>query len=97
MRLLLPIALAAGLVAAPAHAAGARDCGLTKRIDGSRYQVKEVRGSVSCATVKRVVSGFLRDGTVASHWDCFRGHDDVPWAASCARGKQVLVRVYAPT
>jgi hypothetical protein len=50
--------------------------------------VREVRG---------VVAGFLRDGTVASSWTCSRGHGASPYAASCARGKKVLVRVYAPT
>ena len=97
MRPLLPLTLlATALVTAPADAA-TRDCGLTKRIDGSRYQVKEVRGAVPCTTVKRVVTRFVGDGVVTAGWDCFRGHDEVPWAASCARGKKVLVRVYAPT
>ena len=77
--------------ASPAH-----DCGLTGRIDGVRYQVHEVRGTVPCPTVKRVVSTFLRDGTVTRSWTCFRGHGSSPYAASCARGQRVLVRVYAP-
>jgi hypothetical protein len=59
--------------------------------------VREVRGTVSCRTVKRVVTRFLRNGSVSSPWTCFRGHSSSPYAASCARGKRVLVRVYAPT
>jgi hypothetical protein len=77
-------------------AAAARSCGLTSRVDGIRYDVREVRGTVSCRTVKRVVTKFLRSGTVSSPWTCFRGHNSSPYAASCARGKHVLVRVYAP-
>lgn len=94
--LLLPIALAASAIAAPAHAATTRDCGLTSRIDGVRYQVKETKGTLACATVKRAVSTFLRDDTAPAHWTCFRGHGSQEWAASCARGKKVVVRVYAP-
>ena len=91
-------AVAAGLAVTPtAHAASTRDCGLTGRIDGARYDVREVRGAVPCRTVKRVVTGFLRDGTVAANWTCTRGHGSSPYAASCARGQKVLVRVYAPT
>ncbi len=99
-RLLILVAVLAlaGLAVAPAgHAATARDCGLTARVDGVKYQVSEVRGADSCATVKRVVTKFLRAGTVAPPWTCFRGHGTSPYAASCARGKRVLVRVYAPT
>jgi hypothetical protein len=93
----LTVMAMAGVLTPGAGAASARDCGLTARIDGARYHVKETRGALPCAGVKRVVSAYLRDGTVASRWNCFRGHDDVPWAASCARGTKVLVRVYAPT
>jgi hypothetical protein len=98
MRLLVVvIAVAAGLVAAPAAgAASSRDCGLTARIDGVRYQVRETRGTVSCRTVKRVVTAYLRDGTAKRPWFCTRGHGDSPFAASCSRGEKVLVRVYAP-
>jgi hypothetical protein len=95
--LLLPIALAAGLIATEAHAAATRDCGLTSRIDGVRYQVKETKGTLACTTVKRAVTTFLRDDAAPAHWTCFRGHGSQAWAASCARGKQVVVRVYAPT
>jgi hypothetical protein len=94
--LLLPMALAGGLLAAPAHAATTRDCGLTSRIDGVRYQVKETKGTLACATVKRAVTAFLRDGTAPAHWTCFNGHGGDPWDASCARGSKVVVRVYAP-
>jgi hypothetical protein len=97
MRLLLiPIALLCLLVAPSAHAA-TRDCGLTSRIDGVRYQVKETRGTLACSSVKKVVTPFLRDSTVKRGWACFRGHEsqNQAWAASCSRGK-VMIRVYAP-
>jgi hypothetical protein len=87
--------LALALAPATVHAS-ARSCGLTKRIDGVRYDVREVRGTVSCKTVKRVVTKFLRGGTPARPWFCTRGHGSSPFAASCSRGKRVLVRVYAP-
>src|SRR3954453_19899351 len=95
---LLPIALAASalLAAAPAGHASTRRCGLTGRIDGVRYDVRETRGSIPCASAKRVVTAFLRDGTVTKPWACFRGHDSSSYAASCARGERVLVRVYPP-
>jgi hypothetical protein len=90
--------LALALAPAPVHAhASARSCGLTKRIDGVRYDVREVRGTVSCRTVKRVVTRFLRGDTPQRPWFCARGHGSSPFAASCSRGKRVLVRVYAPS
>ena len=95
-QLLLPFAIAAALVAAPAHASSTRDCGLTSRIDGVRYQVKETKGAVACPTVKRIVTAFLSDGTVKSGWTCFLGHGSQTFDASCARGKSVVVRAYAP-
>jgi hypothetical protein len=39
---------------------------------------------------------FLRAGAVTKPWTCFRGYGSSPFAASCARGKRVLERVYAP-
>ena len=100
-RLLIAVAVAAavGLTLAPdGPAAGtSRACGLTPRIDGARYDVREVRGAVSCRTVKRVVTRFLRSGVAKQPWTCTRGHGSSPFAASCARGRRVLVRVYAPT
>ena len=100
-RLLIAVAVAAavGLALVPdGPAAGtSRACGLTPRVDGVRYDVREVRGTVSCKTVRRVVTGFLRSGVAKSPWTCTRGHGSSPFAASCARGKTVLVRVYAPT
>jgi hypothetical protein len=94
---MIVLTLLAWLAIAPAaHGATARECGLTGRIDGVRYDVREVRGTVACKTVKRVVTRFLRDGEVTSSWTCFRGHGSSPFAASCARGERVLVRVYAP-
>jgi hypothetical protein len=86
-----------GLTAAtPAHAA-TRSCGLTARIDGVRYDVRETKGTLPCRTVKRAVTTFLRDDTAPAGWNCFRGHGSSPYAASCARGHRVTVRVYAPT
>jgi hypothetical protein len=93
MRLLLA-ALVSALVLVP-NAQAARTCGLTSRIDGVRYDVHETHGSIPCRTVMRVVTRFLRDGTVTHPWACFRGHGSSPYAASCGRGK-VVVRVYAP-
>ena len=97
---MLTVALAAValLALAPADdAAAARHCGLTERIQGVRYDVREVRGTASCRVVKRVVTSFLRNGTVSRPWVCARGHGSSSFAASCARGERVLVRVYAPT
>jgi hypothetical protein len=92
------VAVVVGLAFASAgHAAAARSCGLTPRIDGVRYDVRETRGTVSCKTVRRVVTRFLRSGEATQPWVCNRGHGSSPYAASCARGKRVLVRVYAPT
>jgi hypothetical protein len=102
-RLLIAAALAAivGLALASAGQAtvrrpAARACGLTPRIDGQRYDVREVRGKVSCRTVKRVVTRYLRTSKVSRPWTCTLGHGSSPYAASCARGTKVLVRVYAP-
>ena len=94
--LLLALAASALLAAAPAGHASTRSCGLTGRVEGVRYDVREVRGTLACASVKRVVTTFLRDGTAAKPWTCSRGHGSSPYAASCARGERVLVRVYAP-
>jgi hypothetical protein len=93
MRYLLAALVAALILAPDAHAA--RRCGLTARIDGVRYDVRETHGTLSCGTIKPVVTQFLRDGTVKEPWACFRGHGSSPYAASCGRGK-VVVRVYAP-
>jgi hypothetical protein len=74
-----------------------RTCGLTPRVDGVRYDVRELRGALPCSQVKAVVTKFLRNGTVSSKWLCTRGHGPSPFAASCAAGPNVLVRVYAPS
>jgi hypothetical protein len=94
MRYLLAALLAALIFAPDAHAA--RKCGLTARVDGARYDVRETRGNVPCRTVMRVVTRFVRDGTVTRPWTCSRGHGSSPYAATCGREK-VVVRVYAPT
>jgi hypothetical protein len=83
--------LAAALLATP------HSCGLTPRIDGVRYDVREIRGTIPCTTVKHVATKFLRNGTSTSGWTCFRGHGTSPYAASCAQGQKVLVRIYNPT
>jgi hypothetical protein len=97
--LLILIVVAAGLVAAPAQAAGTRQCGLTPRIDGEKFQVDLVHGKISCRTARRVATKFLRDDTIAPPWRCFRGHSSQGqrWAASCSRGEKVLVRIWPPT
>jgi hypothetical protein len=96
LAVIVALALTGHAAASDARVA-TRACGLTGRIDGVRYDVREVRGTQPCRTVKRVVTTFLRDGSVARPWTCSRGHGSSPYAASCARGKRVLVRVYAPT
>ena len=100
-RLIIALAAAALLVvaAAPAVRGAAvttKSCGLTKRVDGVRYQVRETKGTLSCTTVKRVVTRFLSSGSYKKPWFCVFNHGDTPFAASCSRGENVLVRVYAP-
>ena len=90
------LAIAISLAVSSTGAAAGRSCGLTPRIDGVRYDVREIRGALPCPAVRRVVTKFLRDGTVSSKWLCTRGHGSSPFAASCAAGKNVLIRVYAP-
>lgn len=97
-------ALATGLAGAALLVPSAqayRSCGLTPRIHGVRYDVRETHGSVGCKTVKAVVTRFLRNGSLpaASAWMCFRNHGGSPYAASCSRkyGAKAVVRVYAPT
>jgi hypothetical protein len=99
-RLLLSLA-AAALLAAPAHAAAkphARDCGLTPRIQGERFQVKVEQGRVRCTTARRVATKFARTDRMrpVRGWLCFRGHGTEP-AASCSGPHGAVLRVYAPT
>jgi hypothetical protein len=91
-------ALLAVAIAPVVHGAAleTKECGLTPRIDGVRYQVRETKGTVSCRTVKRVVTRFIRSGVVKAPWRCTFNHGSSPFAATCARGTSVLVRVYAP-
>jgi hypothetical protein len=96
------LALAATAVAGLAltstgHATTARSCGLTPGIDGTRYDVREVRGAVPCRTVKSVMARYLRTHAMAAPWTCFLGHGSSPYAASCARGRDVIVCAYAPS
>ena len=95
MRTILLLTALALLIPATAHAS-TKSCGLTARIDGVRYDVRETKGAVPCATVKRAVTTFLRTGKAKSPWTCTRGHGYSKFAASCAQGEKVLVRVYAP-
>jgi hypothetical protein len=96
MRHLLIAAVASLALAATAQARPAdRGCGLTPRIDGQRFHVVVEHGPVTCREAKRVASHFLRHFTVSRPWHCFLGHGSMP-AASCAKGKRVVVRVYAP-
>ena len=96
-RLAVCAVLGAAIACSSATPASAfRACGLTPRIEGVRYDVRETKGSVRCKTVKAVVTRFLRTGAASSRWTCFRGHGSSPYAASCSRGKRVVVRVYAP-
>jgi hypothetical protein len=93
---ILALAAIAGLaIASPGHAA-TKSCGLTSRIEGVRYDVKETKGSLPCSTVKSAVTTYLKTFTAPKHWTCSLGHGSSPYAASCARGATVLVRVYAP-
>jgi hypothetical protein len=98
-RLLIALAAAAAVglaLASTGHAAATRDCGLTPRIDGERFQVELEKGSVSCRTVKRVVTRYLRSFRTAPPWHCFLGHGSSPYAASCSGAHGVVVRVHAP-
>ena len=87
-------------VAAPGHAAAAgKDCGLTSRIDGVRYQVviETGRSKATCATVKKVVGKYMRSFTAPKPWHCQLGHSANDFAASCSRAHPAVgVKVYAP-
>jgi hypothetical protein len=95
----LPAPSASARAAAAAMPAKVRACGLVGRFAGRLYDVRETKGSVPCRRVRQVVSAFFKTGAIrpAPGWTCFRGHGNVPWAASCSRGANVLVRVYPPT
>jgi hypothetical protein len=94
---LTALAALAVAAAAPTPASALRECGLTPRIDGVRYDVRETRGTVACRRVKVVAVQYLRSATAPRGWTCVRGHGTSPFAASCAHGKAVLVRIYAPS
>ncbi len=86
-------------LAAPGHAASTKDCGLTSRIDGVRYQVIMESGTkkVSCTTVKRVATKYLRSFDAPRPWHCQLGHSADDWAASCARSRpSAAFKIYAP-
>jgi hypothetical protein len=96
---LAPLAPSASAGAAAATPAKVRACGLVGRFDGRLYDVRETKGNVPCRRVRQVVTTFFKTGEIrpAPGWTCFRGHGNIPWAASCSRGTNVLVRVYPPT
>lgn len=75
-----------------------RACGLV-RYAGRAYDVRETHGRVPCRKVRRVVAQFLRRSTTPRGWHCFDNNasSGLPYAASCSRGRSVLVRVYPPT
>jgi hypothetical protein len=86
-------------MAAPGHAASTKDCGLTSRIDGVRYQVviETGRSKATCATVKKVVGKYMRSFTAPKPWHCQLGHSANDFAASCSRSHPTVgVKVYAP-
>ncbi len=98
-RTLFATAALALAIAAPGHAASTKDCGLTSRIDGVRYQVIVEKGKtkVTCATVKRVATKYLRAFSAPSPWHCQLGHSADDWAASCGRSRpSAAFKVYAP-
>jgi len=75
--------------------AARRDCGLTQRIAGVGFQVMIVRGSAPCASTKRMVYRYLREGRVAAPWSCH--HTGLrSYFVACERGAAVKVHVYAP-
>jgi hypothetical protein len=90
-------------IAAPGHAAAQKDCGLTARIDGVRFQIIVEQGTknVSCTTAKRTLSSYMRTYKQPKGWACFLGHDSQgqDWAAACSRTRRpsATVRAYAPT
>jgi hypothetical protein len=86
-------------IAAPGHAASTKDCGLTSRIDGVRYQViiDAGRNKMTCASVKRVMTKYLRTFNAPKHWFCELGHSADDYAATCARSHpSVAMKAYAP-
>lgn len=91
--------LVASTNAPAATPAKVRPCGLVGRFAGRLYDIRETKGSVPCRRVRQVVATFLKTGEIrpVRGWVCFRGHSTVPWAASCSRGPNVIVRVYPPS
>jgi hypothetical protein len=89
-------------LAAPGHAASTKDCGLTSRIDGQRFQIVIEKGAkrVTCSSAKRAMSSYLRTFRRPKGWNCFLGHGSQAqdWAAACSRSRpSAVVRAYAPT
>jgi len=99
VRLFIATAALGLAIAAPGHAASTKDCGLTSRIDGVRYQVviETGRSKATCATVKKVVGKYMRSFTTPKPWHCQLGHSANDFAASCSRSHPTVgVKVYAP-
>ena len=98
-RILIATAALGLAIAAPGHAASTKDCGLTSRIDGVRYQVviETGRSKATCATVKKVMGKYMRTFTAPKPWHCQLGHSANDFAASCSRSHPTVgVKVYAP-
>ena len=86
-------------IAAPGHAAAQKDCGLTSRIDGKRFQIIVEQGSkhLTCSTAKRTLTSYMRTFKRPKGWNCFLGHSAQDWAAACSRSRpSAIVRAYAP-
>jgi hypothetical protein len=86
-------------IAAPGHAASSKDCGLTSRIDGERFQIIIEQGTknVTCSTAKRTMTSYMRTFKRPKGWHCFLGHSAQAWAAACSRSRpSAIVRAYAP-
>jgi hypothetical protein len=86
-------------LATPGHAAAHKDCGLTSRIDGERFQVIIESGTknVTCSAAKRAMSSYMRTFKRPKRWNCFLGHSAQDWAAACSRSHpSAVVRAYAP-
>ena len=99
-RTLLATAALGLAVAAPGHAAATKDCGLTARIDGKRFQIVIEQGTrnVTCSTAKRTLSSYMRTFKRPKGWNCFLGHSAQDWAAACSRSRpSAIVRAYPPT
>ncbi|MCW3065992.1 MAG: hypothetical protein JWN32_3164 [Solirubrobacterales bacterium] len=92
MRRLTPIAVLAVVaasvlvLAAAGPAPAARSCGTVRERTGnltSRYTIKVAKGSVSCASARRVLVHFIRTNRRSSGWDCRNGARGTSWSEAC--------------